>query len=80
MGFHQLIERTPSIFKERAAGLKLRLLPEQNNAGAGMQAHFAVVRLIQTSQQTQQGRLADAIGPDQTDALAGVKFETEIGE
>jgi len=58
----------------------LRLLTEQGGSSAGVEADFTVIGLIQSRQQTQQRGLAYAVGTDQPDALARIKFEADVLE
>ena len=64
--------------KRERPGCELRLLPEQGDAGAGVEADLAVVGPVEAGEDAQQRRLADAVGPDQADALAGVQLEADV--
>src|SRR5262249_27839722 len=74
------VEGALGLVEEGAVGGELRLLAQQGGAGAGVQADLALVGLVEPGEQAEQGGLADAVGADQTDPVAGEQLETEIGE
>src|SRR5579875_2808991 len=43
-----------------------------------MKTDFAVIRLIQSRQDTEQRRFADAIGANQADTFAGLQLKTDV--
>ena len=61
-------------------GAKSGCCCKQRDAGAGVQADLAGVGLVEAGEDAQQRRLADAVGADQADALAGVQLEAEVLE
>ena len=66
--------------EEGAARRELGLLAEQSDAGAGVQAHFAVVGTVETGEDFHQRRLAHAVWADEPDALAGEQLEADVLE
>ena len=80
MGGEQFVEGAAGLVEEGAAGGELGLLLQQGDAGAGVQADLAVVGPVEAGQQPQQRGLADAVGTDQADALAGVQLEADVLE
>ena len=80
MGGEQLVERGLGLGEQRSARSEIGLLAEQGDAGAGVQAHLAVVGLVEAGEEPHEGRLADAVGTDQADALAGVQLEADVLE
>ena len=66
--------------EEGAAGGEVGLLAQQGDAGAGVEAHVAVVGPVEAGEQAQQRGLADAVGADEADALAGVQLEADVLE
>src|SRR5262245_26239015 len=80
VGGEQFIEGGTRLGEESAVRLEQRLLAQQTDAGAGMQADLAVVRAVESGQDAQQRRLAGAVGTDEADTLAGLKLETDILE
>src|SRR5260370_1103314 len=63
-----------------AAGRERGRWPKQADAGAGMEAHLALVGPVEVGEQTQQSGLAGAVGADQADALAGMDLEADVLE
>ncbi len=80
VGGEQLVERTFGLFEEGSARGKVGLLAQKRDTGAGVQADVAVVGAVEAGEDAQQRRLADAVGPDEADALAGLQFEADVGE
>jgi hypothetical protein len=78
VGGDQVVERGAGFREEGAARLEVGLLPQQGGAGAGVKADLAVVGLVESGQEAQQRRLADAVGPDQADPLAGIQLEADV--
>src|SRR5947207_5612895 len=76
----QFVEGAASLGKEGSAWLKSRLLMKQGDAGAGVMADVTDVGLVETGENAQQRRLADAVRPDEADAFAGPKLETDFLE
>ena len=71
VGGEQFVQGGAGLVEEGAARREVGLLAQQGDAGAGVQAHLAVVGPVEAGQDAQQRRLADAVGADQADALAG---------
>src|SRR5579884_737417 len=78
MGGEQLVQRGLGFVEERPTGSEFGKLAQQPNAGAGMEANFTVIGPIEAGEELQQRRLADAVGPDEADALAGEQLEADI--
>ena len=80
MSGQELIQSAAGFLEERSARHEVWLLLQQGDAGAGMLADLAAIRLIDAREQPQQCRLADAVGPDKPDALLGKELKTQILE
>ena len=80
VGGEQFVEGGFRLGEESTAGSEVRLLAQQGDARAGVEAHLAVVGLVEAGQQAHQRGLADAVGADQADALAGVQLEADVLE
>src|SRR5262249_45669239 len=76
----QFIQRALRLREQRLSRRELWLLPQQGDARAGVQANIAVIGPVQAREQAQQGGLADAVGPDEADAFAGLQFEADVLE
>ena len=76
----EFIESALRLGEHGAAGLPLGLLLEQADAGAGVEADVAVVGPILPGEQAQQSRLADAVRPNQADAVASEDLEADPGK
>ena len=80
VGGEQLVERAFGLGEQGSAGGEVRLLAQQGHARAGVEAHVAVVGLVEAGQDAHQRGLADAVGADEADALAGVQLEADVLE
>ncbi len=63
------------LVEQGAASANSGLLPQQADAGAGVQADFAVVGAVESGEDAQQRGLAGPVGADQSDALAMEQFK-----
>jgi len=70
-------ERLKQRIAQRVPALKARLLREVADAHAAMPLHTAVVRMFAAADNTQQGRLASTIRPNQGDVLFGIDLEVD---
>jgi hypothetical protein len=64
--------------KKRSPRREIRLLAQERHARAGVESHLTGVGPVQSRENAQERRLADAIGPDEADTLAGEKLESQI--
>jgi hypothetical protein len=80
VGGDELIQRAAGLREKRLIGIEVGVLLEQADAGAGVQAGFAVIGLIETGQKPEHCRLAGAVGPDQAHTVAAMQLEGNILE
>src|SRR5262245_23136031 len=80
MSGEEIVEGRAGLLDECLAGGELRLLPQQADASARVQADITLVGPVEASEQAQQRCLAGAIGPDQADAFPGVDLEANVLE
>src|SRR5262249_14229207 len=79
-GGDQLVQGAPGLLEEGAAGGELRHLAQEGGAGAGVAADLAGVGPVEPGEDLHQRRLADAVGADEADALAGEQLEADVRE
>jgi hypothetical protein len=77
---NQVIEGQLRFLEQRLAWGELRLLAEQGDASAGMEANLSIIRPVEAGEKAQERCLAHAVGANQANALAGVKLEPKILE
>ena len=77
MGGEQLVEGRSGLVEQGAARRRTRAAVQAGGARPGVQADLAGVGLVEAGEDAQQRRLADAVGADQADALAGVQLEAD---
>ena len=80
MGGEQFVQGGAGLVEEGAARREVGLLPQKRDAGAGVQADLAGVGPVEAGEDAHERGLADAVGPDEADALAGVQLEAEVLE
>jgi hypothetical protein len=56
------------------------LASQDRGSRAGVEADLAGVRLVEAGKDSQERRLARAIGADEADALAGLQLETDFAK
>src|SRR5262249_14504678 len=80
VGGQEFVQRAAGLVEKGPARDEFRLLIQEGGAGAGVEADLAVIGPVQAGAQPQQGRLADAVGTNQPNPFAGVKFEADVLE